>query len=48
MLRKIYIKNLWLSGPGGVAQLIRVSSQKAKVAGVISSQDTYKNQPMNT
>ena len=33
--------------PGPVAQLVRVSTQYAKVVGSIPGQDTYKNQPMN-
>ena len=36
-----------LEGPGWVAQLVRASSQYVKAAGLILSQDTYKNQPMN-
>ena len=31
----------------GVAQLIRASSQYARVVGSISSQGTYEKQPMN-
>ena len=34
-------------GPGFLAQLVRVSSQYAKVTGLISIQGTYKMQPMN-
>ena len=37
----------WETGPGWLAQLLRVSSQYAEVVGSISSQGTYKNQPMN-
>ena len=33
--------------PGWVAQLVRASSQYAKVVGLIPGQDTYKNQPTN-
>ena len=33
--------------PGWVAQLVGVSSQCAKVAGLIPGQGTYKIQPMN-
>ena len=32
---------------GGAAQLVRASSQHAKVVRLIPSQGTYKNQPMN-
>ena len=34
-------------GPGRVTQLIRASSQYAKVVGLILTQGTHKNQPMN-
>ena len=33
--------------PNWVAQLVRASSQYAKVVGSIPGQDIYKNQPMN-
>ena len=32
--------------PGQAAQLVKASSQCTKVAGLIPSQGTYKNQPM--
>ena len=35
------------SSPGQGAQLVRVSSQYAKVAGLIPSWGTDKNHPMN-
>ena len=37
----------YLGRPGGVAQLVAVSSRYAKVAGLILGQGTYKNQPMD-
>ena len=33
--------------PGQVAQLVRTSSQDARVMGSIPSQGIYKNQPKN-
>ena len=33
-------------GPGQVAQLVRESSQNAKVSGLIPGQGTYEKQPM--
>ena len=33
--------------PAQVGQLVRASSQYAKVEGLISGQSTYKNQQMN-
>ena len=49
---KAQLVRLWLikndsHGPGRVAQLGRVSSQHAKVAGSIPGQGTDKNQPMS-
>ena len=44
--RQVQHKNPHLS-PGQVAQLVRALSGYAEVAGLISSQGTYKNQPMN-
>ena len=35
-----------LSGPDQVAQLVGASSQRARVAGLIPSQETYKRQPV--
>lgn len=35
-------------GPGQVAQSVRVSSQYAKALGSISSQGTYKKQPLDS
>ena len=40
-------KKEFQSGPGWVAQLVRASSLCTKVVGLIPSQGTYKNQPMN-
>lgn len=34
--------------PGQVAQLVRALSRYAKIADSLSSQGTYKDQPMNT
>ena len=36
-----------LCSPGRVAQLVRTSSQYAKVVGSNHNQDTYKNKPMD-
>ena len=36
-----------LLGPGQVAQLVWVSSQYTKVAGLIPGQGTYRKQQMN-
>ena len=36
-----------LPGAGWVAQLVRVSSQYAKVSGLIPSQGTNRKQPMS-
>ena len=35
-------------GPGWAAQVVRVASQHARVAGSSLDQGTYKNQPMTS
>ena len=37
----------YIKSPGQVAQLVGTSCQYTKAAGLILSQSTYKNQPVN-
>lgn len=44
--RKRRSKNTCCS-PGWAARLVRASSQYSNIVGLIPSEDTYKNQPMD-
>ena len=47
LLMDDWVKKMWYTPCLGVAQMVRVLTQYARVVGSIPSQGTYKNPPMS-